>query len=104
MRLSKRKSAAKYPLPVLRLARLAVAETFMNQGVGSLLLRSILVLARQMADDIGCVGIVVDAKPEAIPFYEKLGFLRLELVAGELGDRPQPVPMFLELGQLPPPR
>ena len=51
-----------------------------------------------MADDLGCVGIVVDAKPDAVEFYAKLGFFALDMVAGELGDRPQPLPMFLELG------
>lgn len=53
-----------------------------------------------MADDVGCVGVVVDAKPEAVAFYDRLGFVPLEVVAGELDDRPQPLPMFLELGQL----
>jgi hypothetical protein len=40
------------------------------------------------------------AKRESVVFYEKLGFLRLQTVAGELGDRPVPAAMFLELGQL----
>ncbi|MBK6530272.1 MAG: hypothetical protein IPN17_18645 [Deltaproteobacteria bacterium] len=66
-----------------------------------MLLRAVLVLAQQMSEDLGCVGLVVDAKPGAIAFYEKLGFMRLELVAGELGDRPVALPMFIELGQLP---
>lgn len=98
---AKRKRLPRYPLPVLRLARLAVDERAKGKGIGSLLLRAVLVLARQMADEIGCVGVLVDAKPEAIAFYEKLGFLLLEGVAGQLGDRPQPLPMFLELGQVP---
>jgi hypothetical protein len=34
------------------------------------------------------VGVLVDVKSDAIAFYEKLGFLRLEATAGELGDRP----------------
>lgn len=98
---ARRKRLPPYPLPVLRLARLGVDERVKNQGVGSLLLRGVLLLARQLADDLGCVGVVVDAKPEAIRFYENLGFLRLEFVAGELGDRPPPSPMFLALGQVP---
>jgi hypothetical protein len=53
-----------------------------------------------MAGEVGCSGVVVDAKPEAVAFYAKLGFVRLEVVAGELGDRPQPLPMFLEIGLL----
>ena len=97
---SKRGRLPKYPIPVLRLARLAVDEHATGQRVGSLLLRSVFVLATQMADNIGCVGVIVDAKPEAVAFYDKLGFIRLAFVAGELGDRPQPLPMFLELGQI----
>lgn len=96
---SQRRRLPKYPLPVLRLARLAVDETFAGRGVGGLLLRAVLGLAVQMAEDVGCVGVVVDAKPEAVAFYEKLGFVPLAAVAGQLGDRPQPLPMFLELGQ-----
>jgi hypothetical protein len=65
----------------------------------NLLLRSVLVLEKRMADDFGCVGVLVDATPEAVAFYEKLGFVMLETVAGQLGDRPQPAPMFLELGR-----
>ena len=95
---SKRKRLPKYPVPVLRLARLGVDERAKGRGVGSLLLRAVLVLAESMANDLGCAGVVVDAKPDAVAFYEKLGFVRLELVAGELGDRPQPVAMFLESG------
>lgn len=99
---TKRRRLPRYPVPVLRLARLAVDERATGQGVGSLLLRAVLILAQQMSEDLGCVGLIVDAKPEAIAFYDKLGFIRLELVAGELGDRPAALPMFIELGQLPP--
>ncbi len=97
----KRGRRPKYPLPVLRLARLAVDERAKGKGVGGLLLRSVLVLAQRMADDVGCVGVLVDAKPGAVAFYEKLGFVRLDVAAGQLGDRPEPIPMFLELGQVP---
>lgn len=98
---SKRKGLPKYPVPVLRLARLGVDERVKGRGIGSLLLRAVLVLAKRMADDLGCAGVVVDAKPDAVAFYEKLGFVRLDVVAGELGDRPEPVAMFVEVGALP---
>jgi GNAT superfamily N-acetyltransferase len=98
---TKRKRLPQYPVPVLRLARLAVDERAQGGGVGSTLLRSVFFLAQQMAVDYGCVGVVVDAKPEAVAFYEKLGFIPLEVRAGELGDRPVPLPMFLEIGALP---
>lgn len=101
MRAGLRKRLPKYPIPILRLARLAVAENAQLRGVGRLLVRAVLVLAQRMAEDVGCAGVVVDAKPEAIAFYEKLGFVALQLVGGELGDRPPPQVMFLELDQIP---
>jgi GNAT superfamily N-acetyltransferase len=98
---AKRKRLPRYPFPVLRLARLAVDERAKGKGAGTFLLRSVLVLAKHMADEIGCVGVLVDAKAEAVAFYTKLGFVPLEGVAGQVGDRPEPLPMFLELGQVP---
>ena len=99
-----RKHLPRYPLPVLRLARLATEGSARGRGIGSALLQAVFTLAHTMADDLGCVGVVVDAKPEAIAFYEKLGFVTLEPRAGQLGDRPEPLPMFLELGAIPRPK
>jgi len=96
-----RRRLPRYPLPVLRLARLATDEGARGQGVGTTLLRAVFTLAHDMADQLGCVGVVVDAKADAIAFYEKLGFLPLEARAGLLGDRPEPLAMFLELGAIP---
>ena len=93
-----RKALPAYPLPVLRLARLAVDKRAQGRGVGHVLLRAVFALAHKMAEELGCLGVVVDAKPEAVGFYRKLGFIELDAVAGLLGDRPQPVAMFIELG------
>lgn len=90
-----------YPLPVLRLARLAVAEEAKGQGVGRVLLRAVFTLAWRMAEEFGCVGVVVDAKAEAVGFYQSLGFSALAHSKGGLGDRPEPTAMFLELGAIP---
>ncbi|MCK6507952.1 GNAT family N-acetyltransferase [Myxococcota bacterium] len=98
-----RRKLPAYPLPVLRLARLAVAEEAKGQGVGRALLRVVFILAWRMADEFGCVGVVVDAKAEAVGFYERLGFAALAHGKGGLGDRPEPTAMFLELGAIPRP-
>ena len=87
----------RYPLPVLRLARLAVDLTVQGQGLGGRLLRFVLELAARMADEYGCIGVVVDAKPAAVEFYARCGFLAAEAVLGAAEARPQPVPIFLAM-------
>lgn len=92
-----RRKLPRYPLPVLRLARLAVDQSARGQGVGLQLLRFVLRLARPMADEYGCVGVVVDAKPEAEAFYAKYGFTAVDAVEGRSDARPVPTPMFLSM-------
>lgn len=96
-----RKRLPRYPLPALRLARLAVAQSAQGQGIGKQLLRAAFQLAHEMAERVGCVGVVVDAKPDAIEFYERYGFERLEVISGRLSDHPSPLPMFLPLESIP---
>lgn len=92
-----RKRLPSYPPPILRIAWLAVDERYQGHGIGRLLLRSMLELALEMRDRAGCIGVVVDAKPDAVPFYSKLGFQPMELVKGALCDRPEPVAMLLPI-------
>jgi GNAT superfamily N-acetyltransferase len=89
-----------YPLPILRLARLAVDKSFQGHGIGRLLLRAMLELALEMRNRVGCIGVIVDAKPDAIPFYSSLGFRPIDLVSGALSDRPEPIAMFLPIGHI----
>lgn len=96
-----RKGLPAYPLPVLRLARLAVDENARGRGAARALLRHTFALTHRMAEDMGCVGLVVDANPDAAAFYRGIGFMALHVRAGQLGDRPEPLPMFLELGAIP---
>ncbi|HSW31563.1 MAG TPA: GNAT family N-acetyltransferase [Longimicrobiales bacterium] len=86
-----------YPLPLLRLARLAVSASDRGHGIGTALVRKACLLALEMAERFGCLGIVVDAKPDAIGFYGDLGFFPLEVTAGTLDTRPRPTAMFLPL-------
>jgi len=65
-------------------------------GIGKALLGHVLALAIEQRDRAGCVGVVTDAKVEAVRFYEGLGFVPLEavregLLAGE------PAAMFLSI-------
>lgn len=92
-----RRKLPRYPLPVLRLARLAIDRSAQGQGLGLQLLRFVLGLALQMANEYGCVGVIVDAKPDAVAFYAKYGFLTVEAVEGGSDSRPAPTPMFLSI-------
>jgi GNAT superfamily N-acetyltransferase len=92
-----RKKLPRYPLPALRWARLAVDESIQGAGLGARLLRFVLDLALRMASDYGCVGVVVDAKPAAVGFYGRYGFVAVEAVEGQSDARPQPTPMFLSI-------
>jgi predicted N-acetyltransferase YhbS len=92
-----RKRLPRYPLPVLRLARLAVDTSVRGQGLGGQLLRFVLQLALRMAGDFGCVGVIVDAKPGAVDFYGRHGFIPVEAVEGQSDARPAPTPMFLSV-------
>lgn len=83
-----------YPLPVLRLGRLAVDRRHQGAGIGAKLMRHVFGLASQMSDDFGCIGVVVDAKPEAVDFYLRLGF---EALTGPAPEGGAPTPMFLAL-------
>ena len=95
------KKLPRYPLPVLRVARLATSLEVQGRGIGALLLRCALELARGMSVEVGCVGVVVDAKEQAVSFYERYGFERFAIRQGGSNARPMPQPMFLPLGSIP---
>lgn len=92
-----RRKLPRYPIPVLGLARLAVDETARSVGLGARLLRVVLELAMSMSRELGCAGVVVDAKPGAESFYAKYGFTPFEMIEGESDSRPHPLPMWLSI-------
>lgn len=91
-----RKRLPAYPLPVLRLARMGVDTRAQGLGIGNALLRYVLALAVVQRDRLGCVGIVTDAKPEAVSFYQGLGWVAVEGVREGLLHG-EPLPMFLAI-------
>jgi GNAT superfamily N-acetyltransferase len=92
-----RKKLPRYPVRVLGLARLAVDKSVQSMGLGAQLLRFVLDLAAKMADDVGCAGVVVDAKSVAIEFYAKYGFTAFEPIEGKSESRPRPTAMWLPI-------
>jgi GNAT superfamily N-acetyltransferase len=90
-----------YPVPLLRLARLATDEGARGAGIGRALLRFSIELAERLRDEVGCVGLLVDAKAGAVAFYERYGFVPVELAEGAARVVPAATPMFLSLGSVP---
>ena len=88
-----------YPLPVVRLARLGIDTRAQGHGIGKALFRHVLGLAVEQRDRLGCVGVVTDAKPAAVSFYESLGFAKVEGVRQGLLHG-EPLPMFLGIDSI----
>jgi GNAT superfamily N-acetyltransferase len=92
-----RKKLPDYPLPILRLTRLAVDRNAQGTGVGERLMRTVFSVAIELREKLGCVGVVVDAKRGAENYYSRYGFVVLEVIEGAIEERPTPKPMFLPL-------
>lgn len=82
----------RYPLPVMRVGRLAVDGRHRGRGIGKGLLRFALRLAREWSAHVGIYGVAVEAKHVAArDSYLQLGFL---------AGRDDPLNMILPLATL----
>ena len=70
-------SLPRYPIPSIRIARLAVSKNFQGKGYGKALLTQAFIKILSVSDTIGIRLVVVDAKESSASFYEKYGFKRL---------------------------
>jgi GNAT superfamily N-acetyltransferase len=69
------KGLAKYPVPVILLARLAIDKEFQGEGLGQALLKDAILRALTVTEQIGARAILVHAKDdEARAWYKKFGF------------------------------
>ena len=64
----------KYPIPALRITRLAVSKDLQGKGVGRWLLAQAFIKIIHVADVTGLYFIIVDAKESSKRFYEHYGF------------------------------
>ncbi len=70
------KGLARHPVPVMLLARLAIASGFHGRGLGAGLLKDAMLRTVQAADIAGLRAILVQAKDdEARAFYEHFDFV-----------------------------
>ena len=66
----------KYPIPSLRIARLAVQKDLHGKGIGKKLLTQAFLKIIQVADITGLYLIIVDAKESSESFYKHYGFIK----------------------------
>lgn len=71
-----KKGLARYSIPIMLLARLAVDRNWQNRGIGAALLKDAMLRTLQAADIAGIRALVVHAKDDAARgFYEHFDFL-----------------------------
>jgi len=74
-----KKGLARYDVPVFRLGRLAVDKTAQGRGLGGALLLRSADRCIRVAQDVGGVALLIDAKNDrAARWYESYGALRLD--------------------------
>ncbi len=74
-----RRGLARYDVPAFRLGRLAVDRSVQGRGLGGALLLRAADRCIRVAQDVGGVALVIDAKTErAARWYESYGALRLD--------------------------
>lgn len=60
--------------PVFRLGRLATAQAQQGKGIGEFMLFDAIDRVTRIAGEVGGIGLVVNAKPSAVGFYNRYGF------------------------------
>ncbi len=74
-----KKGLARYDVPVFRLGRLAVDRTVQGRGLGGALLLRAADRCIRVAQDVGGVALLIDAKNDrAARWYESYGALRMD--------------------------
>lgn len=68
----------KYPIPSLRIARLAVDKDLHGKGIGKWLLAQAFIKIVHVAEITGLYFIIVDAKETSKSFYEHYGFIKFK--------------------------
>ena len=64
----------RYPIPCIKIARLAVNNEYQRKGYGKQLLKEAFLRILSVSKEVGIRMIVVDAKESAVNFYTKFGF------------------------------
>ena len=69
--------------PALKIGRFAVQRNWQSRGIGRLLIRRIAAIAVTTQPAVRLI--ILNAKPKAVPFYQKAGFVLTNEVRRERG-------------------
>jgi len=70
------KSLPRYPLPAVRLGRLAIQKNLQGNGYGEYLLMDSLARCQRVSSEVAIFAVIVDAKNNhAKKFYQRYGFI-----------------------------
>lgn len=84
--------------PAIKIARLAVDKDHRGRNLGRSLVDFVLGLVLdEVCPTVGCRFVVVDAKPQSVAFYARMGFTLLDTTTNR--RRTEPV-MFVDLKKL----
>lgn len=75
---SYKQAMPRYPVPAVKIARLAVDNKYKGQGYGKALLQFAFKKIIQVSVSTGVKLVVVDAKEDSKSFYQKFGFIELK--------------------------
>lgn len=74
-----KKSLPKYPIPSMRIGKLAVSKKFQGKNIGAYLLKDSFIRAIRISEGVAIKFIIVDALNEkSKDFYLKYGFIPLK--------------------------
>lgn len=65
-------------IPAILLGRMAVAKRYQGVGVGKRLLADASLVVKAVAKNVGATVLLVHPKTDAVDYYRKLGFHRLD--------------------------
>lgn len=71
-------SLPRYPIPAIRIARLAVSKKYQGKGFGKALLKEAFAKIVYASINVGVRIVLVDAKETSKTFYEQFGFQLLK--------------------------